>query len=315
MSKGTVILLVVLGCLLLAVANVALWASLDVFNPGRFGERVAEGLQSEAASQALAGAIVARLIEYYPEFPAAAQGLAEEAAAWLLQRPVFAPVFKETAAVASAVMTTSAQDVVGIDLSDVGSELVGVVTAINPDAGANAQAALDAAHESGPLAIYESGRFPKLRGLSNTLPWIWPLAGLGAIALFVLAYLKAAAQKTALTTIGIGVLITGLLSLLLVPALQAPVQSSITDPTMQVVVGAVLSTLLRGLAIQCLILGLIGAVLMIASHTAHKEDGQAAASPAVPDQAPAAPAQPSATPDQAPAAPDQAPAAPDQPSA
>jgi hypothetical protein len=43
-QKGVVITLVVLGCLLLAVANVALWTMLDVFNPGRFGEWVAEGL-------------------------------------------------------------------------------------------------------------------------------------------------------------------------------------------------------------------------------------------------------------------------------
>ena len=92
MSKGTVVILVIVGCILLAVANVALWASLDLFNPGRFGERVAEGLQSDAASQALAGAIVDRIMEYYPEFPPLAQVPAEEVVAWLLQRPVLPPL-------------------------------------------------------------------------------------------------------------------------------------------------------------------------------------------------------------------------------
>ena len=33
------------------------------------------------------------------------------------------------------------------------------------------------------LAIYESGRFPRLRGLSNVAPWIAVLAGLGAVRL------------------------------------------------------------------------------------------------------------------------------------
>ena len=273
MSKGTVVILVIVGCILLAVANVALWASLDLFNPGRFGERVAEGLQSDAASQALAGAIVDRIMEYYPEFPPLAQVPAEEVVAWLLQRPVFAPVFKETAAVASAVMTTSAQDVIGIDLSGVSSQVVGVVTSIDPDAGANAQAALEAAQESEPLA--------------NTVPWLWPLAGLAAIALLVWAYLKAAGQKHALTTIGIGVLITGILALLLIPALHAPVQNSIPNPVMRTVVGEVLSALTRGLAIQSILLGLIGVVLIVASHKVH-QDEQAPASPA-----PAASDQPS----------------------
>ena len=53
MSKGTVILLVVIGCILLAAANVAPWATLDVFNAARFGEHVAKGLQSDASVAAL----------------------------------------------------------------------------------------------------------------------------------------------------------------------------------------------------------------------------------------------------------------------
>ena len=92
---------VILGCLLLAVANVALWASLDVFNPGRFGERVAEGLQSDAASEALARAIVFRVMEGQPELPALVQLPAQELVTWLLQRPALTVVFKETAAVAA----------------------------------------------------------------------------------------------------------------------------------------------------------------------------------------------------------------------
>jgi hypothetical protein len=292
MSKGVIIALVILGCILLAVADVALWAALDVFNPDRFGQRVAEGLQSDAASEALAGAIVARIVEHYPEFPTLAQIPTQEVVTWLLQRPAFAVVFEETAAVALAVMTTSAQDVVGIDIarviSNVGSQVAGVVAAINPDAGGDAQAALDsaldAAQESGPLAIYESGRFPKLRGVANTVPWLWPLAGLGAIALFAVAYIRAEDRKSALMTIGIGVLITGILVLLLIPALKAPVQNGITNPAMQLVIGEVLSTLTRGLAVQCLLLAFAGVILILASHFAHKEDGPAQPSPAAPAQ-------------------------------
>ena len=292
MSKGIVVVLVVLGCILLAVANVALWAALDVFNPGRFGERVAEGIQSEPASEALAGVIVEGFMEGHPDLPQLAKVPAQEVVTWLLQRPALTVVFKDTAAVASAVMTTSQQDIVGVDVSKVldkvGSQLVGVVTGISPDAGAAAQTALDSAQESaeesGPLALYESGRFPKLRGLSNIVSWLWPLAGLIAIALFVLAYMKAAAQKSAMTTIGIGVLVTGVVSLLLVPAVRAPAQNAVTNPAMQTIVGEVLKALTRGLAIQSLLLGFIGVILIVASHTVHKEDGQAAASPAAPDQ-------------------------------
>ena len=146
---------------------------------------------------------------------------------------------------------------------------------------------MDTADQSDRLAFYESGRFPKLRGIANTVPWLWPLAGLAAIALFVLAYLKAAAQKSAMSTIGIGVLVTGVVSLLLVPAVRAPAQNAVTNPAMQTVVAEVLRAVTRGLAIQSLLLGFIGIVLIVASHSVHKEDAQAAASPAAPAQPPA----------------------------
>ena len=96
---------------------------------------------------------------------------AEEAVAWMLQRPVFTPVFKGVAAVAMTVMTTSALEVVGIDIAEVasnaGPKVVEAISVVNPDAAAKAGAAMDDAiaksQEIGILAIYEQGRFPKLR--------------------------------------------------------------------------------------------------------------------------------------------------------
>jgi hypothetical protein len=42
-----VILMIVLGCALIAVANISLWATRDVFSSERFGELVTEGPQSD----------------------------------------------------------------------------------------------------------------------------------------------------------------------------------------------------------------------------------------------------------------------------
>ena len=49
---------------------------------------------------------------------------------------------------------------------------------------ASAQTALDTVEQGERLAIYESGRFPQLRTLSNLAPWLALLAGLGAIVIF-----------------------------------------------------------------------------------------------------------------------------------
>jgi hypothetical protein len=286
MSKTTTIILVILGCLLLAVANLALWATLDIFNAERFGNNVAEGMQSPEATEALAEPIVDRLMASYPDLPAIARAPAVEVVVWMLQRPLFTPVFKGVAAGAIKVMTTSAQDVVGIDIAEVaenaGSTVVGVISAVNPDAAANAEAALDDAistsQESGRLAIYEGGRTPKLRQASNLAPWMALLLGAGAIALYVFSYLRAQDQHRALEYIGVGIMATAVLGfLVLAPVLQAVAQNNIANPSMQIVVGAVVSVLLRSFAIQSLLVFSIGGIVLIFNHARANQQSPASA--------------------------------------
>ncbi|UCG26310.1 MAG: hypothetical protein JSW55_10115 [Chloroflexota bacterium] len=282
MSKGTVILLVVIGCILLALANVALWVTLDVFNADRFGEHIAEGLQSEASAEALAGPIVDQLLLAYPDFPALLRGPAEEVVVWTLQRPVFTAVVRETAAVAHKAMTTSAEDVVGIDLrnavSNVGDTVVGVISTLDAEAGAEAEAALESVEEGERLAIYESGRFPALRSLSNLTPWLALLAGIGAIVLFVVAYSRAQDQHQALQFTSIGIMATaGLGFLLVVPIVTGTAQNNIANPSMRIVVGEVLSALLRGYAVQSLLLFFIGLILLAVNHYRTTQSEQAEA--------------------------------------
>lgn len=294
MSKGTVLLLIVVGCILLVVANVALWATLDVFNAGRFGDHVAEGLQSEASAEALAGPIVDEIMVAYPEFPALLQEQAEEVVVWLLQRPAFTVVFKDAAAVANKVMTTSAEDVVGIDLAGVieeaGSTVAGVISGIDPDAGAKVEAALDTAVNNSPrLDIYEEGRFPELRQLSNMAPWVAFLAGIGAIVLLVWAYLKAADQHEALKYSGWGIMITAVLGyLLIVPGVYGWAQANVINPTMQIVVSEVISVLIRGYAVQTLLLFMIGLIVLLYNHAKTNQNKQASASTGTSQAAPSA---------------------------
>lgn len=284
MSKTTVIILVIVGCLLLAVGTVSLWATLDVFNADRFGERVAEGLQSETATEALAGPIMDEILAEYPDIPPLVRAPAEEIVVWLLQRPAFTLIFKEVAAVALTVMTTSAEDVVGIDLGKVienaGSTILGVVSAIDPDAGAKVEDALDAAvnasEESGILAIYEKGEFPQLRQISNLAPWLALLGLLGAIALFVWPYMKAEDKHGAAKYIGIGIMVTAVLGFMLfVPLMQGVASNNIVDPVMHAVVGAVISVFAQSYAIMSLLVFLIGLIVLLFNHAKNKPDEEA----------------------------------------
>jgi hypothetical protein len=285
---------------LLAIASVALWASLNLFNASRFGAHVAEGLQSPEATQALAVPIVEELLVNNPDVPPLAQQAAVEIVTWLLQRPLFTPVIEKTVAVASTAMTTSAQDVVGIDLADVasnaGSAIVGVISQIDPAAGEAVQTALDerlaTAEESGFLAIYEQGRFPDLRMLSNLAPWLALLGGLGAIVLFVVAAMQAQDRHAALKYTGIGIMVTaGLSFLLFAPVVQASAQNNIANPTMQAVVGSVITVLIRAFAIQSLLVFFIGLIVVVTNHAQAQpaEQSQAASASSAAKAQPADP--------------------------
>ena len=72
-----------------------------------------------------------------------------------------------------------------------------------------------------------------------------------------------------------GFLVGGLLTLLLIPALQAPVRNNISNPEMQIVVSQVLAEFTWGLAIQSLIVGLIGLALIVVSRFLPRAGAQA----------------------------------------
>jgi hypothetical protein len=283
-SNTKTIIIVILGCLLLVAANLSLWATLNIFNAARFGSHVAAGLQSPKAAEALAEPIVDRLMASYPELPKIARVAAEEAVAWMLQRPTFTPVFKGVAAVAMTVMTTSAQDVVGIDIAEVasyaGSKVVEAISVLNPDVAVKIETALDDAiatsQEIGKLAIYEQGRFPELRMFSILAPWLTLLLGVGALALYAISYLRAQNQHRALKYIGVGVMITSVLGFLLhSPVVNAVAKNNIIDPTMQIVVGEVVSVLVRPFAIQSLLVFSIGLFVLIYNYIKGKQPAHA----------------------------------------
>jgi hypothetical protein len=157
---------------------------------------------------------------------------------------------------------------------------VGVISALDAEAGTSAQAALDAVEQGERLAIYESGRLPKLRQLSNLAPWLALLAGLGAIVLFVVAYMRAQDQHEALKYSGGGIMVTAVIGFLLfVPVVQGVAQNNIAEPTMQVVVGEVVSALLRGYAVQSLLLFFIGLIVLAVNHHLATKAEQAQVSP------------------------------------
>lgn len=259
MSKRTVIVAIVVGCVLLSVANVSLWATHTIFNPERFGGLVTEGLQSDQATQAIAEEVVDHLLEDYPAVRAIASSMAEELLTALLQHPVLTPVIEKVAAGANLVLTTDITDIIPLELQEMIPFVVGVIYAIDPDLVDQISAELS----SSPLALLNPNELPNLRTASRVLPWLWPFALLGAVGLFVAAIRYGPNRAKSMVYTGAGIAITGGLMLLFVPAIRSASTGAITTSIGRIVVGEVVDTLLRGYAIQDVLLIVVGIALYI----------------------------------------------------
>jgi hypothetical protein len=107
--------------------------------------------------------------------------------------------------------------------------------------------------------------------------------------------MRAEDQHQALQETSIGIMATAVIGFLLfVPVVSGVAQNNIANPTMGIVVGEVVSALLRGYAVQSLLLFFIGLILLVVNHYRGSQNDQAeAASAAQATPAPeAAPQQP-----------------------
>jgi hypothetical protein len=261
MSRSIVILLVVVGCILLVVANVSLWITRDVLDSGRFGMLVAEGLQTDQSAEALSTLIVDHILENRPRVPSFVRRPAEEFISRLLQRPILGTVLEKAAQAADAVVTGGLAADISIDLEKVVPFVDTLLTTIAPELAEG----FENAPETGPIKLLESGELPRIRQVAEILPWLWPLATIGAIVLYVLAYWRAQSRRDAALFIGLGVVITGFIALLFIPAIQLAVENNVANASVQVIVGEVMSVFTRDLFVQTVILIVIGLVILVTS--------------------------------------------------
>jgi hypothetical protein len=87
--------------------------------------------------------------------------------------------------------------------------------------------------------------------------------------------------------------------LLFAPLVQGTAQNNITDPTMQAVVGAVITVLIRSFAVQSLLLLFIGVIVLVVNHAQVQPAEQSQAAPATSAKAKPAAWAPAASPDNA----------------
>jgi len=267
MSKRTVIVVVIIGCVLLAIANVSLWITLNVLSAERFGELVAEGLQSPEATQAIAAEVVDHFLSDYPAVRVVAGPVAEDLIAGLLQNELITGVIEPVATAANLALTTDLRDFIPLKVQEIAPFVVGVVYAVDPDLAEQMSATLT----SGPITLLTIDELPNLSTVSGILPWIWPIAALGSLGLFVLAIFRGSNRARSVVYTGTGITITGGIMLLFIPAIRLTSTANIETSTALVVVGSVIDALIRGYIIQDVLLIIAGVILVVAGRNSQSE--------------------------------------------
>ena len=259
MSKRAVIVTVIVGCVLLAVASASVWITLNVLSAERFGELAAEGLQSPEATQAIAAEVVDHLLSDYPAVRAVAGPVAEDLIAGMLQHEILTGAIETVAAAANLALTADLRDLIPLKVQEIAPYIVGVVYAVDPELAEQISAELP----SGPITLLNIGELPSLAAVSKVIPWIWPIAALGAVGLFALAIWRGGYQARSVLYTGIGVAVTGGILLLFLPAIRLSSTGGVETSTALIVVGSVVDALIRGYVIQNVLLIVVGLVLVI----------------------------------------------------
>jgi len=271
MSKRAVIISVVICCILLAIANVSLWITLNVLNAERFGELVAEGLQSQEASQAIAGEVVDHFLSDYPVVRAVAGPVAEDLIAGLLQHEILTSAIETVATATNLALTKDLRDFIPLKVQEIAPFVVGVVYAVDPVLAEQISATLT----SEPITLLTIDELPNLSTVSGILPWIWPIAALAALGLFLLAVFRGSDRARSVVYTGAGIAITGGIMLLFIPAIRLTSTGNIETSTALVVVGSVVDALIRGYIIQDILLIIVGLIIVLAGRNSQSEAQEA----------------------------------------
>lgn len=282
--KTAVILLIVLACLVGAVANVTLWARAMVLDTDSWVAAVGPLSQDEVIVNAVSVYAVAEVFDSFDAQAVAQEVLPEEltflsgplvSALEELIRDVVAKLIESDQfnAIWVAVNRAAHQAFVGV-LHGGGDGLVHLTDGklvldfsdlfgfVQGSLGMRAQDLFDDAG-SGTFVLFESQQVAVIQQVLTTLDKAGIWLAIGTLALFVIAWLVSLWRRRTLLWIGVGVAITMVLTLILFALAQPVVLASIADPLFRTMADAIWNVVTRGLVWQSVIFLVIGILLAV----------------------------------------------------
>jgi len=276
-------LLVIIGLLLLFAANLGFWARFTLLNTNGWVNAVGPLTQDQQIAEVL-GVYVAdeifeatdidqAMTEMLPaEFQLlsaplsnAMQGLVEEAVAAFVQSDVVNAVWITTNRVAHSLIVGVLRgegDILYLETGQLVIDLSPLISVIEDTFGLQ-NLDLDMVDEDGRIVLLENQQVAYLQqviAMLDAIGLLLPLLSL--VVLMIAVFLSLWRRKTTLW-IGIGIVITMLLSLLVYQAAESWLLVSIADPLGRLFGGAIWDVITNGLIIQTIVLMIIGLISII----------------------------------------------------
>ena len=281
--KIVVSLLVILGLLLLFLANFAFWTTTTVLNTDRWVNMVAPITRDPEIAEAI-GVIVVNQIseasnidnamsEILPErfgilinpLSDALAGLVEEAVTKFVLSDVVNAVWVTTNRVAHTLVINVLEgrgDVVYLETGQLVVDLSPLINAIKDNFGLG-RLDLDLVGDDGKIVLLENEQVAVLQQIVSILNAVKILLPLITLLVLAVAVWVSLWRRKTILWIGIGVVAAMLLTILIYNLAGSWLLVSITDPLVRLFAGEILDIIMNGLLTQTMVLLVIGVLIIV----------------------------------------------------
>ncbi|MFC2025574.1 hypothetical protein ACFLUC_00080 [Chloroflexota bacterium] len=281
--KIAVSLLVILGLLLLFVANYAFWASSTLLNTNRWVNAVGSLTQDQEIAEVI-GVFIAGEIsevtdideavtEILPEkfemlsnpLSKALIGLVEDAVAVFVQSDVVNAVWVTTNRVAHTLVLGVLEgkgDKVYFETGQLVIDISPLIETIEDTFGLE-RLDLDLVGEDGKIVLLENEKVAVLQQIVAVLNAVGLLLPLISLVVLVIAVWVSLWRRKTMMWIGIGIAIVMLLSILVYNLAESWMLASIADPLLRFFTGEILDVVTHGLLVQSIVLMILGVLIIL----------------------------------------------------
>lgn len=228
------VLLTAMACLLLLVANSALWANKVFFNTDNFTEITTQAVQSQPSREAIAREIVDISLENRPAAKRVVSATATKLIAGLLDTNLATSAVDKSIALLQTALTSAKPQPITVQLGGVKATLQQLIEITNRD---QAEARLGAVPDD--ITLLDTNKLPDFYQAGRTLLLLGPISAVIALAMLAFPHLRARNYEYSsklLLLQGPMIILTGLLALAIGPIFRPTILAQVNSFNLRIVV-------------------------------------------------------------------------------